>query len=269
MIREREVYGAFVLTGEDPEILVSSAASPAVALTGKAQTMSRKANETPARHQAPRNDTFEFLAIMPASISQSVCLYHGGSPPDWFSDFRRTNYGEDIKPSDLPFLRPQYSSFCLPSAPALIVASMANRPGDDVSPLPVDTTALTFIDVKTPRAAADQCLEQSSLAKPPLVFSTMADRPGDHIAPLPLVSGRFRHVDIETPRDAVHIRLQRAFLQPPKLVPFSMAIRPCNHVASAPLHTTVVTHIDIEARSCKCIAGKQRGSESHSAKSFH
>ncbi|GAA0036120.1 ABC transporter permease [Brevibacterium metallidurans] len=31
MIREREVYGAFVLTGEDPEILVSSAASPAVA----------------------------------------------------------------------------------------------------------------------------------------------------------------------------------------------------------------------------------------------
>ena len=31
MIREREVYGAFVLTGEDPEILVSSASSPAVA----------------------------------------------------------------------------------------------------------------------------------------------------------------------------------------------------------------------------------------------
>lgn len=31
MIREREVYGAFVLGGEDPEILVSSAASPAVA----------------------------------------------------------------------------------------------------------------------------------------------------------------------------------------------------------------------------------------------
>lgn len=31
LIREREVYGAFVLTGSDPEILVSSAASPAVA----------------------------------------------------------------------------------------------------------------------------------------------------------------------------------------------------------------------------------------------